>query len=444
MNYLFRNIYLRKILFSFSATAAFTVSSCTDPEIIGLDVQPESDLINLIYSDTTSVTAFAVREDSLRTDETTLQLLGSYVDSVFGRSDASIYAQVIPSSSNVDFGDTLGFDSLVLTLAYNGYYGDTTPQTFHVYQVTDDMYYDSIYYSNKTFSFNAAELGAATITPAPNDSVMVYNIQTAPHLRININNSGFGNLLLSWSGQSQLASVDSFLFSFHGLHIRVDNVSSPGGIFYFNLLASQSKMILYYNKGFGGPNFTDSLHYDFPFSVAKARMTHFEHDYSAASTPAVQSQLNDSTNGTEKVYVQSMAGVKTKIKFPHITDYIKDGMIVINKAEIEITVADNSTDHWGVPDKLLLLGVDSAGNALFLADQFQGSSYYGGDYISSERKYKFNIAYHLQNILKGKTKDYGLYLAVSGGSVQANRAIIYGGTSPISKMKLNLFYTRPN
>ena len=138
-----------------------------------------------------------------------------------------------------------------------------------------------------------------------------------------------------------------------------------------------------------------------------------------------------------------MAGVKTKIRFPHIMDYIKDGMITINKAEVEITVADSSTDHYDAPAKLLLLAVDSAGNPLFLADQFQGSSYYGGDYNSSTRKYKFNIAYYLQNVLTGKTKDYGLYLAVSGGSVQANRAIIYGGTSTISKMKLNLFYTKP-
>ena len=217
----------------------------------------------------------------------------------------------------------------------------------------------------------------------------------------------------------------------------MDNVASPGGIFYFNLLASQSKMTLYYKNAIA-----DSLKYDFVFSPARARMSHFEHDYSSATD--VQSQLSDSTNGTDKVYIQSMAGVKTKIRFPHITDYIKDGMIIINKAEVEITVAESSTDHWAAPSKLLLLGVDSVGNALFLADQFEGSSYYGGDYSSSTRKYKFNIAYYLQNILTGKTKDYGLYLAVSGGSVQANRAIIYGGTSPISKMKLNLFYTKPN
>jgi hypothetical protein len=426
------------------ALSAGIIASCNDPEIVGLDVQPDSDRINLIYSDTTSITAYTIREDSLRTDETTLQLLGSYMDSVFGRSDASIYAQIVPTSANVDLGDTLVVDSLVLSLAFSGHYGDTTTsQTFRVYRVTEDMSYNDAYYSNKTFLYNGTELGSVTIAPQPNDSVSVYGVLTAPHLRININSTNLGDTLISWSGQSQLVDANSFLSNFNGLHIKADNITTQGegAVFYFNLLANQSKMTLYYQRGVGGPGFQDSLKYDFIFSSIRARMTNFSHDYS--STP-VQSQLSDSTNGTEKIYVQSMAGVKTKIRFPHINEYIKDGMIAINKAEVEITVADSSTERLAVPPKLLLLGVDSVGGPLFLADQFEGEFHYGGSYNSSERKYRFNIARYLQNILTGTTKDYGLYLAISGGSVQGNRAIIYGGTSSISKIKLNLFYTRPN
>jgi hypothetical protein len=427
----------RTILFFFAASFACLISSCNDPEIIGLDVQPQDDLIGLIFSDTATVTAFTIREDSLRTDETSLQLVGSYVDSIFGRSDASIYAQLIPTSSSVSIGDsTRSLDSLVLTLSYGGYYGDTaTPLTFHVYRLDQSMSYDSAYYSTKTFSATE-ELGTATIIPAPNDSVSVYGVETTPHLRININNTHLGDTLLSWSGQSQLLNSDNFVAAFKGLYIKVDNVLSAGSILYFNLIAARSKMTLYYHTAT-----TDSLHYDFAFSLSHARMSNFYHEY--AATP-VFNQIQDSTNGTEKVYVQAMAGVKTKIRFPNITDYIKDGMIAINKAEVEITVSDNSTNHWAAPVKLLLLGVDSLGNAVFLPDQFQGTAYYGGDYNSSTRKYKFNIAYYLQNILTGNTKDYGLYLAVSGGSVQANRAIIYGGTSTVDKIKLNLFYTKPN
>ncbi|MBK5285849.1 MAG: DUF4270 domain-containing protein [Bacteroidia bacterium] len=427
-------IISRLAIFIFISGIVSGVSSCKDPDIIGLDVQPPGDKINLTYSDTTTITAYTIREDSLRTDETSLQLLGSYMDSVFGRTDASIYAQAVLSSAGVNFDSLPVADSLVLSLAYKGYYGDTTQQTFHVYRVIDDMSYDSAYYSNKTFQYEPVELGSATVIPAPNDSVLIYGVKTAPHLRINI--SSFGDSLVAHSGQSQLANNTNFLAYFKGIYIKADNAMNDGAILYFNLFASQSKMTLYYHNAIN-----DSLHYDFIFSSTSARMTNFNHDY---TTTPVAAQLSDSANGTNLVYVQSMAGVKTKIRFPHIMDYINDGMIAINKAEVEITVSDSSTAHWAVPPKLLLLGVDSVGTPVFLPDQFEGAFYYGGDYNSTERKYKFNVARYIQNILLGKTKDYGLYLAVSGGSVQANRAIICGATHSSSRMKLNLYYTRPN
>src|SRR5947207_1624171 len=111
--------FFRNILFKipYVISGIIILASCNDPDVIGLDVQPQSDLINLKFSDTTSVTAYTVREDSLRCDETTLQLLGSYMDSVFGRTDAAIYAQVTPPQAAVNLGDSLGLDSIVLTLA---------------------------------------------------------------------------------------------------------------------------------------------------------------------------------------------------------------------------------------------------------------------------------------------------------------------------------------
>src|SRR5436190_2189751 len=111
---IFRNNFFR---FGTLLTAGFLfLAACNDPEIIGLDVQPPNDRINLIYSDSTTITAYTVREDSLRTDETTYQLLGSYLDPVFGRTDASIFAQVTTVLPGVSFGDSTVLDSLVLSL----------------------------------------------------------------------------------------------------------------------------------------------------------------------------------------------------------------------------------------------------------------------------------------------------------------------------------------
>jgi hypothetical protein len=402
-------------------------ASCNDPDLVGLDVQPPGDKINFGYTDTTKVTAYTVREDSLRTDEISLYLLGSYTDSVFGRTDAGIFAQPLLPSSNVNLGDSLSVDSIVLTLGYTGLYGDSFPaQVFHVYKLTEDMHFDSAYYSNRVFSYDPSEVGSATITPAPHDSI--------PQLRIRLSNQ-FGDEFRDMSNNGQLTTNANFLTLFKGLYIKTDPVISGGGIFYVNLLTSLSKLTLYYSSGAD-----DSLSFSFPFTTESARMTHFAHDYSLSP---IQQQLNDSLNGDSLVYVQSMAGVKTKIRFPNLKNYISNGMIAVNKAELEITVTSNSNNRFAAPDKLLILGVNADGKPVFLPDQLESSSYYGGNYSSSDRKYKFNIARYVQNVLAG-IPDYGLYLAVSGGAVQGNRVILGGSTNPAYRMKLNLFLTKPH
>jgi hypothetical protein len=285
---------------------------------------------------------------------------------------------------------------------------------------------DASYYSSKTFSAST-EIGSATITPSPNDSVPVF--------RIRLNNA-IGDTLLHLSDSSQLTTNEIFLSHFKGLYIKADSINTNGGIFYINLLSSQSKLTLYYSSGA-----TDSLSFSFVFTTESARMTHFNHDYSMSP---VQQHLNDSTYADSLVFVQAMAGVKTKIRFPNLQNFISNGMIAVNKAELEITVADNSDNRLAVPDKLLVLGIDANGSPVFLQDQFEGSAYYGGTYDATTRKYKFNIARYVQSVLTGVQPNYGLYLAVSGGVVQANRVILGGGTHPNYRMKLNLYYTRPN
>ncbi|HKC36608.1 MAG TPA: DUF4270 family protein, partial [Chitinophagaceae bacterium] len=80
-------------LFSYLIAGTLLFASCNDPDIVGLDVQPAGDQINLTFTDTATLQTYSIREDSLRTDEVSQFLLGSYTDSVFGRTDASIYAQ---------------------------------------------------------------------------------------------------------------------------------------------------------------------------------------------------------------------------------------------------------------------------------------------------------------------------------------------------------------
>jgi predicted small secreted protein len=55
---------------------------------VGLEIQPPGDKLNVFSTDTTSVIAYSQVVDSVKTDETSVSLLGSLLDPVFGKSTA--------------------------------------------------------------------------------------------------------------------------------------------------------------------------------------------------------------------------------------------------------------------------------------------------------------------------------------------------------------------
>src|SRR5206468_1003854 len=119
---------------------------------------------------------------------------------------------------------------------------------------------------------------------------------------------------------SDLSNNSTFQSFFKGVYVKVDGAASinQGAILYFDLLSSQSKLTLYYN---------DSLNFDFIIGSGALRVNHFVHDYTG--TP-VNAQLTGTAIDTDFVYVQAMAGVKTKILLPEIKHLTDSGMIVIN------------------------------------------------------------------------------------------------------------------
>ena len=77
---------------SLSLIIGLIAISCTDPTLIGLEVQPTSD--NIIISDTSSFNwqySKTESEDSLRTDESLNLVLGEISDPVFGYNQGTFY-----------------------------------------------------------------------------------------------------------------------------------------------------------------------------------------------------------------------------------------------------------------------------------------------------------------------------------------------------------------
>ena len=100
-----------------------TISSCKKVESdLGVDILPSSDQLGLEV-DTLELNSYSSLEDSLRSDEFSSNMLGSYNDETFGKTKASIYTQlrlsVIPTFT--DLSNTV-VDSVVLSLNIVDFY----------------------------------------------------------------------------------------------------------------------------------------------------------------------------------------------------------------------------------------------------------------------------------------------------------------------------------
>ena len=104
-----------------------TIFSCTDPDLIGLEIQPDGDKITLSsFSQSPEFTLSSMKGDSVRTDENLLALFGYYQSAPFGFAKSEFSTQLLLPENNVSFGENPVLDSAVLSLVYSGYYGDTT------------------------------------------------------------------------------------------------------------------------------------------------------------------------------------------------------------------------------------------------------------------------------------------------------------------------------
>lgn len=414
-------------------------NSCKKAETVGLEVLPEEDRLQGEFTDTISIIAHTLREDSILTDERTLHILGRHNDPIFGLSTASIYTQLVLESVNPDFGTSPTLDSVVLSLAYAGYYADIMKlggeQSFSVHRVIQDIA-DSLY-SDDTREYHKIPLGTFSGLVDARSRSIVNGDTLPPQMRIKLNNS-FGNELLN---SASLMSNDSiFLEAFKGLYITPTSQSllpGMGSLLYINPVSPYTKMTLYYHN----TDTTALQEFDFIINSGTERFTAFKHDYSTAFD--ITAQLADSTLGTDKLYLQAMAGLKVKLTFPHLNNLVANGReIAINKAELVIPVAGETTARLSPPSRIMLVKKGTDGKDKFIDDfLYESADFFGGYYNSPEKEFKFNLPRHFQGLLNDASSDKSLYLIVLSAGSTANRCVINGTGNADKPLKLRLTYT---
>lgn len=436
--------------------AAGLVSSCkkNTPKDIGLPLLPGDDLLYGMYTDTLTLITHTVKDDSLRTDDMGPVLMGTINDPIFGTTRSSLFTQFSLSGLNPNFGKNPVLDSAVISLAvYNkqSYGNIKTPQKFDVYEISEDLYRDSIYYSNKPAKYYTTQMiGTATFIPNLKDSVKVDTMKFPPHLRIKLNKTMFQNFLTDSAYKASYGSVTSFQSKFKGVYIKSSANPSvgEGGLVYIDPSSGFSRLTLFYKN-----DSLDSLYY--PFPILKSFTTHytqFQHDYFSAT--AITQQLNTPTNIQQsRVYVQPMAGVRTKITMPSLTKMFAGKKVAINKAELVIPIDPTFVDStYPNASKLMLFIADSAykGTMVLPPDYIEGGTYFGGEYNTQKKEYRFNIARYVQQVLNKTLKNEGLYISSNALNSEyrrfialyGNREVLMGGDKNNPKrMYLRITYT---
>lgn len=422
--------------------SGIVIISCNKPSVVGLSIQPASDKLNVRYTDTITLATQTIHMDSVRSDNSSANLLGSYVDPVFGKTFASFYAQADLQNFNNSFGTSPVADSMVLFLNYSGYYGDTTtPQAINVYQLNQLLYQDSTYYSNQNFNYINEAIGSAVFYPHPTDSVLVGGIYQAPQVRIKLYNS-VANAILN-ANTAALATNAGFISFFNGIYIKPATVSinGKGAILYFDALSVYSGITIYYHN-----TTSTGLTFNLVFDGGSATVNHFEHNYQGF--PVGQALQTPSLAATT-LYSQSMGGVETYIDFPYIKHLLDSGKISINQAELVVLNSDNSYPYLYPPAaNMILYALDSVGDEISLPD-YTISNYVVP--ITNGNEFDFILNDYIQRVLNDSTTtnfannhitDRGLHLVCSYDAAQANRIILGGPKNPTAPMKLKITYTK--
>lgn len=408
-----------------------SIWSCAkEPDSLGLDLIPAGDLLQHEFTDTTSIFAYTVREDSLNTRNLASNLLGSIADPQFGTTTASIYTQYRMPKPNIHFGKDPIADSITLTLFYKGVYGDSlASQNILVYELSDSLNTnDSVkYYSTSTVGYHPEPIGQATFVPN-------FKYDSLKFIKITLS-AEFANKLIQADTLSRKENK-YFVKTFKGLYLTTPDATTPGSgsIIYYDLLNEDSKLTLHYRNTDSVTNVPDTLKMDFLINMNSVRFNHYEHyDYQGADELLLEQFIGNTEAGSQKLYIQAMAGAKIKITMPYIQNMVNNRRIAINEALLVLESAD-TTSPYPLPE---LIGM----HQLKADSTYDGSQFIEG-YAINNKEYRFRITRYVQNrLLNPEEPDYGLMLAVGGSALNASRAVLNGTGAEQGQLRLLVYYT---
>jgi hypothetical protein len=465
-----------------SLTGLMIYSSCTkvDTTDLGNELIPAVDNVHTFETVLDVETDNFLFPDTTRLTGSSLHALGIIGDDPeFGHTDAAVYAAFNPSTYGVHpFGNKdslIAVDSVVLSLAYGGLYGDSNSiERFEVFQIDPaaNNFKDSIYrISQPDFAVLPAVLGGKDVDfKSLNDSVTYVQgkdtVRTINELRIRLDNS-FAQQFINYDTANHYKTDSTFKIYFKGLAIRTNNASAAkNGLAYVNLASTTNTRLTFYRRMKNGSTIdttTTVFSYTDGTQANLIRRT-AAHGY--------KTYLENGMANDDKVYLQTAPGSYATVKIPGL-DTFKNVNRVIHRAELVIEQVESIQDAIYTPPTLLFIdAINAAGDSTFtIRNDFIYTGTGGGYDVASlggvlnNKKYTFTLTRYLQSVVTKKLPYYTLriyapffadpYYQLPDGTsrtlltylfvnspIASGRLVAGGGSHPTQKMKVRIIYSK--
>ena len=443
----------------------FILNSCKTQDGIGLDVDPATQINGTLLQDTSIIAATVKDEDVVTSVISARMPLAYFKDPEFGTTEAN-YGAVLSTPGRAAYtlpAGTITVDSALLVLPYvsSGFYGDSllSNYTVNVHQLTERISASQTYYNTKVLSFNPDKIGTKTFVARPHDTLKITSIvkgakdtlmNVRPQVRVPLDKNFISGIFFE-QPQTTLTTPAIFESLVKGLYVTLDKnkTTGIGGNMFFNV---DSATVTVYYKTVNGSTIDTAL-VSLPFSQSVGEI---RHTYSANVQAALD---NTSTNGL--VYLQGLAGLRAKVTVPDPKAIFASAggsdNVIINRAELVVQVKPGSATPFVPAQRLALYKLDLSRQRVPLQDVSSTDPRASGInnigvYNPTNGEYHFLITAYLQDLLRGKSVDYGTYLApvnpltavtdVATTASYAERSIIQGKNSSQYRIRLNIIYTK--
>ena len=418
-------------------------ASCKDDNRVGFDMIKDKVLVtsaDILYD----IQTRPITMDTVSGFNSGYALAGSVDDPIFGHSDLLTATEMelygytpVFGDDDIPYGTNPRIDPVVMSLSYDTVYSRSVTlgskyiaQELDIRLLTDTIPTGAYFHTKPDAFLGTTVLAHLTHTPANTTNEIV---------RFRITNQDFIDHLFD-DPEVDFKSNAALQDKFKGIAL-VPNGASNNSIVRYHLYNDSTRMRIYF-KCDEIADIDTVVYKDLKVGLFSRMYTYANHDYQTAVFSAALD--NESASDPGRIYVQSMGGARTLIKFPNIENWRANEGVILRAAEL-VLQPDESTISPDFPmlDYMTLYKLNEYGQLEPLTEYYS-SSYQAVSYDKIDGTYRFDVTSYVKNRIDNPTEaDYGLVMMISSRSIMLGRNVLHSATSTdvAKRAYLKLTYT---